>query len=143
MQYMNNKMSSDPRKIVYYAHCMKSYYTGLERKDIAVLERMGFKVINPSNPIYEPGWEEKGMDFAKELIDQCDLFAFRREVNGKIAYGVAIELDIATSKGMDIIELPNEISNRMSRKETRDHVLSGGSEVDWYRERVKRKYGIK
>ena len=35
---------------VYYAHCIAIYSTPQEDRDVAMLEEMGFEVINPNNP---------------------------------------------------------------------------------------------
>jgi len=111
---------------VYYAHCVNIYNTEQERQDIDTLQKLGLEVVNPNNPELEAIYQKmKGLfgfigAFTKvflDLVDECDVFAFRALPNGKITSGVVLELEEATEKGKIIIELPTNIKNRSLDKD--------------------------
>jgi len=97
----------------YYAHCMALYNTPQEARDIALLESLGFEVLNPNAPEHEHNWETLGMDYAHALVTQCEVFAFRAlPESGNIPSGVYTEIRIAQSLDIPVIELPSCIGYR-------------------------------
>lgn len=38
---------------IYYAHCQAIYGTVQEKRDIELLQRLGFEVVNPSDSIHK------------------------------------------------------------------------------------------
>ena len=72
--------------LVYYAHCQAIYGTPQEDRDIALLEKLGFEVVNPAK------FDSDDMEF------YCNL---------GIPLGVAKELFVADEENLPIIELPN------------------------------------
>lgn len=121
--------------ICYYAHTMTSYGSTIEFEDIQLLEKLGFEVVNPSKPeiaagckLYteKHGWQ-KVMDYFKNIIDACDLIAFRGIPNGQILSGVAAEVEHALNIGIPVIELPCSIKKRsMDYPETKQYLIELG-----------------
>lgn len=105
----------------YYAHTMISYGSTIEAQDIEMLERLGFEVVNPSSPTIRSGCQEyifqygnsTVMNYFKEIIDNCDLVAFRSLPDGRILSGIAAEVDHAKTIGLPIIEIPSSLTKRM------------------------------
>lgn len=107
----------------YYAHCIAEYGTKTEFYDVSDLFRLGFDVLNPSEPQYKPKWETKGMSYAKDLLNTCSVLAFRRLPDGRIPAGVAYEIEYAKERGLPIIELPYiQQSKVMTREQTREYI---------------------
>lgn len=99
---------------VYYAHPIALYKTEVEREDITLLKKLGFKVLNPAE---HPNLEMA--DYVK-LAQSCDVFAFRAFQDGKIGSGVGLEIEGAKAKKIPVIELPWVTKKRtLSRNETR------------------------
>jgi hypothetical protein len=123
-------------KIIYYAHCMDIYHTEQEEDDIYALTHLGFDVLNPSNDDFSAGWAELGMDYAKDLIGNCDALAFRRAKNGKVPGGVAMEIVIAEELNIPVIELPAPIDGKdvMTHAESRAYLEANPSE--FYKKRM-------
>lgn len=119
---------------VYYAHCMDIYYTEEERNDVIHLGQAGFEVINPSDKIWKPHWESKGMDFAKELIEVCDVVIFKRIPDGRISGGVDVEIEMAKELGIPVLEYQSDCSNTMTRTETKEYIRHSRNK-DWYNKR--------
>lgn len=101
-------------KTVYYAYPIALYGTEIERADIATLQSLGFKVLNPAQ---RPNLT---MDRYIKLTCSCDMVAFRSFPDGKIGSGVGLELDGARKVGIPIIELSGALTHRyLTRNETR------------------------
>jgi hypothetical protein len=132
---------------VYYAHSMGLYNTIQEQRDIKTLEALGFEVLNPNNPqvqarvdevmgrhkIEHPGYPDSHYyrvafkEIFDELVDQCQVFAFRALPDCRIPGGVGLELETAKEKGKHIIELPcNTIARTMTGEETREYLRDVG-----------------
>ena len=119
----------------YYAHTMTSYGSTIEAQDIQLLERLGFEVINPSKPeiaegckkyTEKYGWD-KVMNYFKNIVDACDLVAFRSLPNGQILSGVAAEVQHAVENSIPVIELPCSINKRcMDYPETKQYLIELG-----------------
>lgn len=119
---------------VYYAHCVSLYGTPQEKRDIEILEKFGFEVLNPSDEGYQTGfkhWLKKHehdtklnkMDYWTKLAQSCDALIFRRTYQGKITSGVAKEIVAMMGVGKPILELPFAIySSIMTLEETREYL---------------------
>lgn len=105
----------------YYAHTMISYDSTIEQYDIKMLENLNFEVINPFDWVIYNGCREyvkqhgneNVMDYFKDIIDKCDLVAFRALPDGQILSGIAAEVSHARSRQLPIIELPCSLTDRM------------------------------
>ena len=104
-------------KTIYYAHPMYLYGTPQEKRDIELLERLGFEVINPNSEPYISEYQKEidegrhTMDYWTRLASACDAIAFRGNPDGSILSGVGAE--ITKNSDMPIIELPSMIQNRI------------------------------
>jgi len=102
---------------VYYAHPMALYGTPVERDDLRLLKRLGFKVLNPAKR------KLATMEAYIKLACSCDVVAFRAFQDGKIGSGVHAEVVAAVTAGIPIIEMPTFQSGRvLSRNETRERM---------------------
>lgn len=101
-------------KLAYYAHPITEYGTTLESVVMKHLEKCGFMVINPNNPITEleyrvaksTGGFDKAMRVFYNLIDRCDVLAFTPFRDGMISSGVKLELEYAIKADKPVLEVP-------------------------------------
>lgn len=116
---------------VYYAHSMHLYGKPQEKRDIELLQKLGFEVINPSEKEYcdqcaylkANGHGDTIMEYFKEIIDSCDVVAFRSHPDGKIPSGVGVEVKHAINTKKPVFELPTLINSRfMELGETRQYL---------------------
>jgi hypothetical protein len=129
------------KKKIYYAHSMSLYNTPQEKRDIELLENLGFEVVNPSSKELEKEVRNiklcgeglrKTKDeisrtimdfFFKEVIPECDALAYRSFIDLKIGAGVSGEIKCAEKLGLPIIELPTITSARaLDIEETRTYL---------------------
>jgi len=119
-------MISKPKK-VYYAHPISIYDTAQEKRDITLLEQMGFEILNPNTPEYDASYKKGGMDIFKEAVENCDMLAFRAFPDGSIPAGIAKEIEFAKAKQIAIFELPSRIAKRtLSVESTREYLSEVG-----------------
>jgi nucleoside 2-deoxyribosyltransferase len=121
---------------VYYAHCIHLYGTKQEERDVELLEKLGFEVLNPNNPGVEVavtamkahyGQGCNVMGLFEELVASCDALAFRALPDGRIPAGVCKEVLHARSLGKPVIELPSNIIGRgVTVEETREYLAEVG-----------------
>lgn len=114
---------------VYYAHCKAIYGTKQELRDIALLEKLGYEVLNPNKPEHQARCQEyeNPMDYFKELVLECEAVAFRGLPNGEIPCGVFTEVSIAYDNQIPVFELPVHIKLReMSLEKTRAYLTEIG-----------------
>lgn len=112
---------------IYYAHSMHLYGTKQEQRDIALLEKLGFEVLNPSEQIHvdavdkmKAEGKDDVMGYFIDLVQNSDAVAFRAHFDGRIPSGVGKEVLAAREAGLPIIELPNLLNSRfMEVGETR------------------------
>jgi len=120
---MTNKLK------VYYAHFMGIYNTEQEKRDIELLESLGFEIINPNNKSISERFGvllDVGTPYLAafnkvfgELVRDCDLLAFRSLPDGSISSGVYMEIEYAKDSLKPIIELPSRLTRRkLSKEET-------------------------
>lgn len=117
---------------VYYAHCMAIYDKTQEKRDIELLESLGFEVVNPNTPEIQQGikdyishYPEKTdyMVFFYDIIRSCDVLAFRANYDGKIAAGTGNEAMFALTIKIPVIELPSMLKSRvMDVESTRQYL---------------------
>lgn len=113
------------KKKVYYAHSVGSYDSVQEVRDVALLESLGFEVINPNNPNTQiefndnkdKGYEEAFDLVFGQMVRDCDLIAIRAQYDGLIGAGVAKEIEYAEAAGKPVIELPTAIYKRVATPE--------------------------
>ena len=124
---------------VYYAHCQAIYHTPQEQRDINLLQQLGLIVLNPSEDTYsrkvkeikeghpDCGRSERVMRYFYDLVDECDVLAFRALPDGRIPAGVVGEIEQARKGNKAIIELPSGMLSRaMSVEQTREYLAEVG-----------------
>jgi nucleoside 2-deoxyribosyltransferase len=103
----------------YYAHGMFTYNSTIEEQDIKLLEFLGFEVVNPNNEKVQIECQEFAkktknvMGYFEQIVQDCDLVAFRGLPDSKILSGVATEVNHALNLGIPVIELPCSLQARM------------------------------
>lgn len=97
---------------VYYAHSVALYNTAQEKRDVRMLERLGWDVMNPNHPNHAEYYRARGMDYFRGVIETCDLLAFRANVDGSINAGVGQEIEWARELDMVVLELPCSVQRR-------------------------------
>jgi len=120
----------------YYAHDMYLYNTQQEKRDIQLLELLGFKVINPNTKKVQEditnlkkvhGDDFDYMKYFHDIIYNCDVVAFRSIPNGHIPAGVGNEVTYAILEKIPVFELPSSIDARiMSIDFTREYLKEIG-----------------
>jgi len=109
------------KKKVYYAHCASIYNTPQEKRDIELLQGLGFDVVNPNDPKHQ---KASSMGYFIKLALSCEILAFRGLPDGRIPAGIATE--IFQFDGY-IIELPSGLFHRkISVEETREYLMEVG-----------------
>lgn len=116
---------------VYYAHCQAIYGKPIEQRDIALLESLGFEVVNPGLPEHGTACkafaaENLGftkMDYFIKLVRGCDALAFRALYDGSIPIGVVKEIECAKHDRKPVIELPSGMQLRaLTLEQTREYL---------------------
>jgi len=119
-----------PKLRVYYAHSKAIYHKPQEKRDIILLNDLGFDVINPSDENHErlcKAWPDGAMAYFEHVVKDCQLLAFRAHADGNIGAGVVCEIDWAIEAGMPIIELPSRmLQRRLSLAQTREYLAEVG-----------------
>lgn len=120
---------------VYYAHCQAIYGTPQEQRDVKTLEELGFEVVNPGLPEHSEACQEwatqhtsnNKMGYFLEMVDDCDVLAFRALPDGAIPMGVAAEIERAKFHGKPVFELPSGILRReITLAQTREYLYEIG-----------------
>lgn len=123
------------KQTCYYAHPMITYNSIIEKSDIILLERLGFKVINPNCKEISEGLKEflkhnskeKVMEYFANIVQTCDAIAFRALPDGRILSGCAVELERAILINIPIIELPRLLESRfITYPETKEYLTEIG-----------------
>lgn len=120
--------------MVYYAHCLALYGTAQEKRDVELLERLGFTVFNPNNQMVEGlvrDAKKNGDDVMeavfKPLAQSAASLVFRALPDGSIPAGVAKEIDWALEAGVPVFELPSAVLSRvLSLEATREYLREVG-----------------
>lgn len=105
---------------VYYAHCMTIYNTQ-EQRDVLMLQRLGFEVVNPNGKVW-------GMDHFLDIVEnEVDAVAFRALPDGSIPAGVAQEVERARACDKPVFELPTGVLRRtLTVEQTREVLKESG-----------------
>lgn len=97
---------------VYYSHCMKTYWTPVERKEIAIIRREfpDAEIVNP--PSFEGNSKKQveGMAYCHRLIDECEVLVFSKLLD-VITSGVGDEINYALGKNKRVFEIKNNCLN--------------------------------
>ncbi|MDB5036532.1 MAG: hypothetical protein JWQ35_60 [Bacteriovoracaceae bacterium] len=116
------------KKVAYYAHPISIYGSAQEKRDVALIESLGFEVLNPNAQEHDRGYKEQGgMAYFEKLIrDKTHLLFFRAFADGTIPAGVAKEIEVMNFG--PVIELPTGIKRRtLSVDVTREVLKESGA----------------
>lgn len=116
----------------YYAHCMALYNTPQEKRDIQLLQELGFEVVNPGSAEIAAAVKDlpsgEAMAYFERFADECDVIVFRGLPGGAIPAGVAKELQWFADRGKGAIELPTfALRTRLDRDATRLYLREVGN----------------
>lgn len=121
------------KKRCYFSRPRPFYKTSQDKKDIELLESMGYEVIDPavrSLAISSPPEEVAiigRMAKYKFLVKGCDVLAFRSFPDLKIGAGVLKEIVWAEESDIPVFELPTDTGGRaLSVEETRKYISKMG-----------------
>ena len=107
----------------YYARPINLYGTPQDARDIKTLETLGFEVVNPDKEELQKLYAKVGMNVYLDVVNYCDLVAFRSFPDGKISAGVAKEVEQALTTGKPVLELPTITEQRvLSVNDTRSYL---------------------
>ena len=90
---------------IYLAHPVTDYGTKRQADAIAYIREGGFEVENPDQPHHQRGYEERGMDYFKEVVAACDGLVFLRFPDGSVGAGVGREIWWALKANKNVWEL--------------------------------------
>lgn len=112
---------------IYYAHAVNLYGTPQEKRDIELLESLGFEVENPNQKRHAKAYAKRGMNYFHLVISKCDALAFRALPDNTIPAGIVKEIWIAQSYNYPVIELPSSILRRgLTIDQTREYLTEIG-----------------
>lgn len=117
----------------YYAHPLSLYGSPQETADVAMLEGLGFEVINPNSEYHSQQYSIHGMQYFCDVVNACDMLAFRAFPDGSIPAGIAKEVSAARMGKKPVIELPNGIIRRcLSVEESVEYLEQSGQRAPKY-----------
>lgn len=97
----------------YFARPISLYNTKQDLRDLEILQKLGFDVVNPNKEELYKKYEKEGMSVFLECLKDCDIIVFRSFQDNKISAGVFKEIQEGASQGKIILELPTITSNRI------------------------------
>ncbi len=110
----------------YYAHGMHIYGTELEARDVATIESLGLRCLNPNSAVHSAGYRLCGnMSYFEDLVRGCQVLIFRSFSDSLIGSGVALEIAAARAAGIPVLEMPTlpQLKFRtLSRAQTRGRI---------------------
>lgn len=110
-------------KKVYYARPVSLYKTHQDARDIALVQALGWELVNPDKEELQRRYQKEGMDVFTAAVAECDGLVFRAFPDGKIGAGVRAEIDKALALGKFVLELPTITSGRcLSVEDTREYL---------------------
>lgn len=107
----------------YYAHPVNLYNTLQEKRDIEIIEKLGYEVVNPNQPQIQEEYNKLGMVIFESIISECDIFIFRCFPDLKIGSGIYKEIEYAYLNEIPVLELPTILDTRiLSVDDTRKYL---------------------
>jgi len=112
----------------YYARPINLYNTEQDKRDIKLIQDLGFELVNPNKEELQERYKQEGMDVFLQAVSDCKVICFRSFPDLKISAGVKKEIDKGVELGLIIIELPTITENRvLSVEDTRNYLKYLGS----------------
>lgn len=113
---------------VYYARPINLYNTKQDERDISLLTKLGFEVLNPNKEELLSRYKVEGMDVFLQAVTECDALAFRAFPDLSISAGVKKEIDKALEYSKPVIELPSITTSRtLTVEDTREYLRCIGA----------------
>jgi adenylate cyclase class IV len=113
---------------IYYARPINLYNSAQDQRDIELMQRLGFEVLNPNKEKLQERYKTEGMDVFLQAVTDCDALAFRSFPDLSISAGVKKEIDKVIELNKPVIELPIITSNRvLSVEDTREYLRCIGA----------------
>jgi hypothetical protein len=97
----------------YYARPINLYNTEQDKRDIELIKKLGFELVNPNKEELQNRYKTEGMDVFLQAVSECGVVCFRSFPDMKISAGVKKEVDKGIELGLLIIELPTITDNRI------------------------------
>lgn len=97
----------------YYAHPLSLYGSEQEKRDVALIESMGYECLNPNSVECDRGYQRYGMEYFIDLVKSCRVLFFRGFPDCTIPVGIGQEIDYARQAEIPVLELPNAVSRRV------------------------------
>lgn len=124
--------------IAYYSHGMHIFNTPQEKRDIEIIQAMGYSVMNPNNKYTASQFNEalQTMDYSDAfdyvfgaMIKASELLIFRSHPDGSIPFTVGKEIEFANNIERVVLELPSGISRRkLDSGETEEYLREIGQQ---------------
>lgn len=113
---------------VYFARPINLYNTPQDVRDIELLIKLGFEVMNPNKEELAERYKVEGMNVFFEAMNDCNVLAFRSFPDLKISAGVMKEIQRAIDINLPVIELPILTANRvLTVDDTRAYLMYIGN----------------
>lgn len=113
---------------IYYARPINLYNSPQDKRDIELMQKLGFEVINPNKEELQEKYKKEGMTVFLQAVNDCDALAFRSFPDLSISAGVKKEIDQAIGLNKPVIELPTVTNKRtLTVEDTREYLRCIGS----------------
>jgi len=107
----------------YYARPINLYNSEQDKRDIKLIQDLGFELVNPNKEELQQRYKQEGMDVFLQAVAECGVILFRSFPDLKISAGVKKEIDKAIELGLPVVELPTVIESRiLSVDDTRNYL---------------------
>lgn len=107
----------------YYARPISIYNTHQDTRDIDLITKLGFELVNPNKEELQQRYKNEGMDVFLNAVSDCQIIFFRSFQDLKISLGVKKEIDKGIELGLIILELPTILESRiLSLEDTRNYL---------------------
>ena len=111
----------------YYARPISIYGTKQDERNIAMLKKAGFDILDPNQDEHQERYKTEGMELFTNLVKECDMLAFASFPCLSIPAGVKKEIDTAYEIGLPVFEIPTILSGRiLSVEDTREYLKLTG-----------------
>lgn len=97
----------------YYARPINLYNSEQDKRDIKLIQDLGFELVNPNKEELQERYKQEGMDVFLQSVSECVVIFYRSFPDLKISAGVKKEIDKAIESGLYVLELPTITEQRI------------------------------
>lgn len=97
----------------YYARPKNLYGSPQEKRDIALIQQLGYEVIDFMKPEIQEAAKTQGMTVFEPLVKRANALFFRAFPSGDISAGVGFEIQVAEENHIPVLELPFQLPRRI------------------------------